>query len=178
MDSPLYTKFYFISYFKVILIVLLLPFATLSVLAQTNYIKMGDASPVSVKTGDYFYDSGGEWGDYSNGESEVLTLRSNAGTVIRITFEDFEVEDRERRRGKWVYYDFMRIYDGPNTSSTSIGRYFGTSGGSNTNRPTVITSTSNSMTFRFKSDESVLESGWKARIEVINLGEVYCVSYG
>ncbi|MCY1635873.1 choice-of-anchor L domain-containing protein [Marinifilum sp. D737] len=159
MDSPLYTKFYFTSYFKVILIVLLLPFATLSVLAQTNHIKMGDASPVSVKTGDYFYDSGGKFGNYGDNENSTLTLTSPIGTIIKVRFTSFRLRKNN---------DILSIYDGLNTGSLFIGSY------QDRNDPGEITSSSNSITFKFNSNWKNTQIGWEAIIEVVSVGASYC----
>jgi PKD repeat protein len=67
----------------------------------------------------------------------------------------FNVEDESS-----CDYDWLKIYDGENTSATSIGTYCGT------NSPGTIEATNETgaLTFEFHSDYSVNMSGWKAVI--------------
>jgi hypothetical protein len=56
---------------------------------------MGDSSPSSfVQTGQLFYDSGST-DDYGSSEKETITFKCAAGSVIRVTFTEFKVEERE-----------------------------------------------------------------------------------
>lgn len=99
------------------------------------------------------YDSGGSGGDYSISESIVETYCSDAGNCIEVFFSSFSTESG---------YDDLTIYDGPNTSSTAIGTYDGTSLAGQT-----ITSSSGCLTFEFNSDGSVTYPGWEASISCV-----------
>ncbi len=101
-----------------------------------------------------FYDSGGT-GDYSSSQDLTYTIcPSSPGAKVRLNFTSFNVEDN---------YDYLTIYDGPNTSSPSLGSY---------DNGTPLTgivqatagNTSGCLTFVFHSDGSVQYSGWVATI--------------
>ncbi|TXB65777.1 T9SS type A sorting domain-containing protein [Vicingus serpentipes] len=112
-----------------------------------------DPPPISTCTGNY-YDSGGAGGQYSDSELIEQTYCSDAGNCIQIDFNSFNTESG---------YDYLDIYDGPNTSSTLIGSYSGTSlpnGG-------TITSSTGCLTFVFDSDGSSVRDGWDASISCV-----------
>ncbi|AOW19810.1 reprolysin-like metallopeptidase [Urechidicola croceus] len=115
------------------------------------------ATLINYCNGDYFYDSGGENGNYSDDENNITVISSLGSDHVEITFLEFSLE---------YGYDNLRIYDGPDTSSTLIGTYTGT------DNPGTITSTheSGSLTLHFTSDGSVTYSGWKASITCNTLG--------
>lgn len=96
-----------------------------------------------------FYDSGGAGGTYSNNQSLIYTICSNAGNCVRVNFSSFDLESG---------WDYLTIYDGPNTSSPIIGNYTGLTS------PGTVTSTSGCLTFWFTSDGSVTNSGWAATV--------------
>ena len=98
-----------------------------------------------------FYDTGGVLGNYTNNELDTLTiLPSTLGSLIRLTFNEFDIEPG---------YEFMRIYDGSNVNAPLIGIYSATS-------PGIITSsaTNGALTIVFTSDGSVAYTGWDATI--------------
>ncbi|MFA9372428.1 MAG: GEVED domain-containing protein [Labilibaculum antarcticum] len=134
---------------------------------------MGDPSPTTfVQTGDVFYDSGGATGDYSKNEYSTMVFESVPGTVIRVTFSSFDVQDAYKSNGKWGSWndpDYLRAYDGSSNSFTQLGRYTGT------NSPGVLTSSDNSITFTFITSNDKRKSGWKATIEVFYKGEELCI---
>ncbi|MGB5980597.1 MAG: T9SS type A sorting domain-containing protein, partial [Nonlabens sp.] len=102
--------------------------------------------------GDRFYDSGGVSGNYSNYENWQQTIYpAVANTSVRAIFHTFNLE---------FCCDYLRIYDGPSTSSNLI--YNSTSRIS----PGTLESThpSGALTFTFSSDSSVTGSGWDAEI--------------
>lgn len=93
-----------------------------------------------------FYDSGGLTGDYSNNENNNMTFQSANGNQLTVTFTSF-----------YLYTgDLLYIYDGPTTSFPLIGVYQGS--------PGTITSTGNSLCFRFVADWTLTTSGWEANI--------------
>lgn len=97
-----------------------------------------------------FFDSGGGAGNYSNNETFVTTFTSANSTCIRVTFLSFNTQ-----AGK----DTLTVFDGPNTSSTRIGVYSGTT------LPPSFLSTTGSITFRFRSDGNVNRAGWSAIVQ-------------
>ncbi|MBK7029743.1 MAG: PKD domain-containing protein [Bacteroidales bacterium] len=106
---------------------------------------------VTTCTGN-FYDAGGASSDYSNGQNLTETFYpSTPGGMVRMTFNSFSTESG---------YDYLRIYNGTNTSATLLGTYNGTTG------PGTVTASNaaGALTFNFTSDVSVVSSGWSAAI--------------
>ncbi len=102
--------------------------------------------------GDNFYDSGGAGGNYSDGESIITTIAPSTGfNVVTVQFNSFNTEG---------CCDFLKIYDGPDTTATLLGTF-----GGSTN-PGTFTSThgTGALTFWFTSDGSVTSSGWDANV--------------
>ncbi|OQX76992.1 MAG: hypothetical protein B6D61_07900 [Bacteroidetes bacterium 4484_249] len=103
-----------------------------------------------------FYDTGGEDGGYSDNEDFTMTFTPGAaGSKIIVSFEMFDVEYQSS-----CDYDWLKVYDGENTSATLIGTFCGTGS------PGTIEATNEAgaLTFQFHSDGSVTNSGWKAVI--------------
>lgn len=99
-----------------------------------------------------FYDTGGPGGNYQDYEDFTMTFYpAMPGAVILAGFTAFSTESG---------YDFLSIYDGPDTLSPLIGTYHGTNG------PGTIAATnaSGALTFNFTSDYSVVKPGWSAGI--------------
>jgi PKD repeat protein len=99
-----------------------------------------------------FFDTGGLSGSYQNNENFTETFYpSTPGSMIRFTFTSFNTESG---------YDFLRIYNGTNTSAPLIGTYNGTTG------PGIVTASnpSGALTFNFTSDASVTPAGWSATV--------------
>ncbi|MCS6821224.1 MAG: choice-of-anchor D domain-containing protein [Microscillaceae bacterium] len=102
----------------------------------------------------FFFDSGGATGNYQNNENGVVTFVPTSGNRIQVTFNSFNLESG---------YDFLDVYNGNSISAPLIGSFTGTS------IPAVITSTAcnGALTFRFRSDFSVVASGWDATISCV-----------
>jgi gliding motility-associated-like protein len=101
-----------------------------------------------------FYDSGGSGGTYSASETYTKTFcPSTPGSKLQFVFSLFDTENN---------YELLTVYDGPNTSSPTLGSYTGSSG------PGIVlataTNTSGCITFVWKSDGSVNYAGWAASI--------------
>ena len=99
-----------------------------------------------------FYDSGGPSGNYANNENYTFTFNPGTpGAMIRAVFSAFNLESG---------YDYLRVYDGVNTSAPLIGTYSGAA------NPGTFTAGNGSgaLTFNFTSDISVTPSGWAATI--------------
>ncbi len=103
-----------------------------------------------------YYDSGGPTGDYSNSESNVLTVcPSSAGQFLQVIFSSFDLES---------CCDNLRIYNGNSTASPLLGTFTGT------NLPCNITSSAANgcLTFQFLSDGSITRPGWQATISCVS----------
>ena len=129
-------------------------------IVKENYISVNAEFFMSNETittcAGIFYDTGGNNGDYSNDEDFTMTFTPGAtGPKLIVSFEMFNVEDESS-----CNYDWLKIYDGVNTSATLIGTYCGTGS------PGTIEATNQAgaLTFQFHSDGSVTKSGWKAVI--------------
>lgn len=110
-----------------------------------------DNSPVSTCAG-YFYDSGGLSSDYGLNEDFTKTFCSDNGDNIMVEFTSSELESS---------YDYIRVYDGPNTSSPYIGviSEFVPTG--------TFISSGTCLTFRFISDGFYSYAGWEAIVSCI-----------
>ena len=102
--------------------------------------------------GDTLYDSGGSDGDYASNELTTVTVfPENDGDLVTFTFLSFNTE---------ANYDYLTVYDGPDTLSTIVGVFDGTE------IPDPISSThaTGALTFVFDSDGSVVRSGYEILI--------------
>lgn len=113
-----------------------------------------------------FYDSGGQFGNYLNGENLTLTFCPDvAGQAVSVNFTSFNVE---------ATWDALYVYDGPNTSSPQIssgnpagnvpGGIPGGFWGSTNPGPFTSTHPCGCLTFVFRSDGSVQFPGWAANV--------------
>lgn len=126
--------------------------------AKPNYISLTPANPciaIMPSTGNQtlswctgtLYDDGGPNGNYGNYNDVVTTIAPPGATSVTLNFTAFGFEED---------YDYLWIYDGPNTASPVIGQYTGFSlpnGGS-------ITSTGGAITLKRSSDPYVNELGF------------------
>ncbi|MDQ3049914.1 MAG: PKD domain-containing protein [Bacteroidota bacterium] len=109
-------------------------------------------SSISTCTGN-FYDSGGGGGSYGNNESYIMTFCSSvAGECIRLNFSAFDLESG---------FDFVTVYNGPNTASPVLGTFTGTG------IPPVLTATTGCLTIEFTSDFIITGDGWAAIISCV-----------
>ncbi|HBX51189.1 MAG: hypothetical protein A2275_09130 [Bacteroidetes bacterium RIFOXYA12_FULL_35_11] len=125
---------------------------------ENQYISISPANPCIViipqigsttitQCSGTLYDSGG-LSAYQNSTDVTVTITPQGAASVTLTFSSFDFESG---------YDYLYIYDGPNTSSPLIGQYDGTSlpnGG-------VITSSGGSITLRQYSDEGVIGQGFE-----------------
>ena len=92
-----------------------------------------------------FYDSGGTFSGYGNGENYVYRIIPPNGGRVVLKFNSFETEE---------LLDTLTIYDGKNVNSPKIGTFSGN------NLPPQIVSTGNGLALHFKSDNATNGKGW------------------
>ncbi|XP_053576764.1 embryonic protein UVS.2-like [Bombina bombina] len=115
------------------------------------------ASYTSVQCGGAFYATGkvftspGYPNFYSSNMHCSYLIKAPAGNKITISFSDFSLES-----SGYCRYDYVKIYDGDNTSSSLLRTYCGP-----VNNPSVM-STGNAMLVIFHSDQSTESRGFKA----------------
>lgn len=101
-----------------------------------------------------FYDPGGPNANYGNNQEIITTFYPDTNeALMKVQFTAFDLEANGS-----CQYDWLKIYNGANTSAPLLGTWCGT------NSPgTIIASNpSKALTFHFKSDGSVTRSGWNA----------------
>ncbi len=116
--------------------------------------------------GDVFTDTGGVSDNYPNNSNSTVTICPTVpGGIVTITFTSFDIEPTN---------DALYVYNGNSTSSLPI--YSGNNGGNvpggviggywGTTIPGPFTSNNASgcLTFRFRSNNSVTNSGWTANV--------------
>lgn len=107
---------------------------------------------VSAQCGTTVYDPGGSGGNYGNSANWTVTYcPTNPGDAVTLTFTMFNTESG---------YDFVRIYNGPNTGSPMLGPFSGTA----VPGPFTSTDPSGCLTLNFTSDGSLTYAGWVANI--------------
>ncbi|GAB2950635.1 hypothetical protein GCM10027048_14860 [Hymenobacter coalescens] len=104
------------------------------------------------------YDHGGtsDYADYANGSLTITP--GTAGARVRITLTAFSTESG---------YDYLRIYDGPSTSSPLLGSYTGYAA---TGTSHTATNAAGVLTIQFTSDGSVVSSGFEATVSCVGGG--------
>ena len=102
-------------------------------------------------------DAGGPTDTYNNNLGQTVTLTPSDNTKkLQLNFTAFNIE---------AVYDFLYVYDGPNTSSPLLATLNGTS------LPASITAenASGQLTLRFTSDISGIRVGWSATVTSITV---------
>lgn len=117
-----------------------------------------------------FMDNGGN-GDYSPNSDYTMTIfadSENANTVLTVDFIEFVLEANDG-----CTYDYLKVYDGPDISSTLLGTYCGTNG------PGTVESTNpeKALTFVFHSDINTEFSGWKAMINCTTVDAIHEIAH-
>ncbi len=100
------------------------------------------------------YDGGGPSGNYIDNADAIITISPTGATNITLNFVSFDVEPGDQG---FCNYDYLEIYDGPNTSSASLGQFCNLTGS-----PGTITSTGGSLTILLHSDQGLNLAGFEA----------------
>jgi hypothetical protein len=121
--------------------------------SNTSYYMSNNNVALTCPSTSYFYDSGGSALNYGNSQNFTKTFTAPVGSCLQVAFSSaFQLES---------CCDLLKVFNGPNGASPSLGNYSGTTG------PGVLISTGTSMTFSFTSDGSVNYSGWQATITCV-----------
>ena len=102
-------------------------------------------------------DRGGTTDNYANSLDQTVTLTPSDNTKkLQLNFSSFNIE---------AVYDFLYVYDGPNTSSPLLATLNGTS------LPATITAenASGQLTLRFTSDISGIRVGFQATVTSVTI---------
>jgi len=102
-------------------------------------------------------DAGGPTDTYNNNLDQTVTLTPSDNTKkLQLNFTSFNLESS---------YDYLYVYDGPNTSSTLLATLNGTS------LPSTITAenASGQLTLRFTSDVSGIRVGFQATVTSVTV---------
>ncbi|XP_059488336.1 cubilin-like isoform X2 [Neocloeon triangulifer] len=103
------------------------------------------------------YSSRGVGGAYENMLDCRWFVKSDAGQIIKMTFNSFAVKDCNRSlTNASCDCDFLEVRDGINQFSPLLGRFCGNK------RPSAITSSGNRLYVRFVSDDFESDSGFQA----------------
>ncbi|MFT7613915.1 MAG: Zn-dependent metalloprotease, partial [Parvicellaceae bacterium] len=110
--------------------------------------------PVQSGCSGNIYDSGGAGSNYGPSEDAEITISPTGATQVDLTFPFFDIEPGSAGN---CDYDWIEIFDGPNSSSPMVDRYC------NDNVPTgTISSTGGSLTLVFHSDNGLHLAGFNA----------------
>lgn len=107
-----------------------------------------------------FLDPGGKDANYGNNQDFITTFYPNSeDSAIRVNFTMFDIEANIN-----CNWDWLKIYDGPNTLSPLLGTWCGTD-----SPGTIIAENSyGALTFQFHSDISVTRPGWEAELSCVS----------
>ena len=120
------------------------------------------------------YDDGGKNDTYSDGRNYVFTITSSNGRPVNIKFTEFDLETNDINQPGLCIYDYIRVYDGVDTSATAT-RYCGQTA------PPDFTSTGASVTIHMISDGATNGAGFKMLWSTSALPKVpvnYCEASG
>ena len=97
------------------------------------------------------YDDGGPLGTYSANYNSTITIAPTNAVGVSLEFIEFNVETDPN-----CQYDYLTVYDGPNTGAPIIGKYC-----DGNPPPTFVNSTGSSITMQFSTDVALEEDGFK-----------------
>ncbi|MBN2777510.1 MAG: T9SS type A sorting domain-containing protein [Bacteroidales bacterium] len=122
-----------------------------NIVAQEEYL-ISQGGTITTCNG-VLYDSGGPTSNYGNSEDYTITIFANDSySNVYLYFEEFNLES--------ATFDYITIYDGPNTSFPALVQNMGST---NLLNEEVISS-GNSLTINMHTDGSVSYDGFKAII--------------
>lgn len=131
----------------------------IQVLPVTSGLAHNMSNAVVASCSGTFYDSGGASGSYQNNENYTMTFIPGVmGDKLKFVFTAFNVEQHAS-----CNYDWLKIYDGPDTSWPLLGTWCGT----NSPGTVVASNVHGALTFQFHSDGSQTAAGWAANFSCL-----------
>lgn len=115
----------------------------------------------TIVNADTIYDSGGPAMDYYDKEDYLYTITTADNSNVYLSFSYLNTEQ---------VYDSLLIYDGSDTSANLLGEFSGDS------VPLLITASSNLITLKFKSDNGITSSGWRAVYDTLPVSALDAIS--
>ena len=141
-----------------------------SLFCNTTLPDINGANEVQTGCSGTLYDNGGAGNPYSNGLSSSTTIAPTNATSVTITTISFDIETGGGGSNP-CDYDYVEFFDGPTTSSPSLGQFCNTTG-----PPGVITSSGGSITIELSADAYVFENGfemqWACTIDTSGSGPI------
>ncbi|MBN2682270.1 MAG: T9SS type A sorting domain-containing protein [Bacteroidales bacterium] len=127
--------------------------AAISCVAPPTYYPISNTA-ITTCSG-IFTDNGNIGSNYNGSDYTQTYTPGTSGQSLQFTFTTWAIGDAD---------DYLRIYDGPNTSSTLIGTFNAATGS-----PGTITATNGSgqLTFVWVSDNNGFGAGWAANIACV-----------
>lgn len=135
---------------------LLMVFFSAAMVAQNTYIAPTEGTLVIDDCSGILYDSGGADDFYSDNDLSTIVINATAGDLLELTFTEFDVESN---------FDFLTIYDGPDTNSPLVGFYSGTE---LPNNGAPILLSGSTATITFISDFTINASGFAMGFECVD----------
>ena len=122
-----------------------------------NLIGQYFTSAGPVVSPDTIFDSGGPGFDYFDDEMYSYTISSPGNSPLYLKFTTLNLEQG---------YDTLWVYDGPDTSAIVLAIFSGDT------LPSLIGSSSNSLTLRFYSDGATTNPGWVAIFDTTQISAI------
>lgn len=130
-----------------------------NIISKENYIYADHHYPMDnaayTTCSGLFTDAAGMEENYGNNEDYIMTFSPDGNYLLMAEFLEFELEYEPS-----CNYDWLKIYDGPDTDAPLIGKYCGG------DIPDTILAGNEfgALTFQFHSDQAETAPGWVARL--------------
>lgn len=102
------------------------------------------------------YDDGGANGNYSDNLNSYITIAPTGATQLTLDFTQFGIEAPSSATN--CNYDYIEIFDGADTNTTSLGQFCNSLTGS----PGLITASGGALTIKLHSDQNTTDIGLEA----------------
>ncbi len=102
------------------------------------------------------FDDGGPTAAYTPNQDSYVTIAPTGATQVTLNFTSFDVESGATSPSPPCGYDYMEVFDGPTTSSPSLGKFCN----ANTPPPS-LTSSGGSVTIHFHTDPGLHLQGFE-----------------